>query len=103
MKTEWLNFQSFNLVTEDNNNNKCDSQVWHHDTHTQNQQKTKKQNKTKNIEQSSAPRETESHKSPVTKSFKFASFSSKSRGTFKALDGSCYSLKVSILDLIYWI
>lgn len=52
MKIKWLNFQSFNLVTEDNYyNSKYNSQVWHHDT--------------KNTELSSAPRETESHKSLV--------------------------------------
>lgn len=44
METEWLNFQSFSLVIEDNNNKKCNNKVWHHDT--------------ENTEQSSAPRET---------------------------------------------
>lgn len=56
MKTELLSFQSFNLAIENNNNKKkCNSPVWHSDT--------------KNTEQSLAPRETESHKSPVTKTF----------------------------------
>lgn len=45
MKTEWLNFQSFSLVIDDNNNKTCNSQIWHHDT--------------ENTEKSSAPRDTD--------------------------------------------
>lgn len=95
MKTEWLNFQSFSLVIEDNNKKKCNSQVWHCDT--------------ENIEQSSAPRDTD-RLSQISSDKEFygslhhlvlkAKAPSRQNGSYCSLKNLNFGLHV--FDIIVW-